>query len=141
MRISLRSGERIYINGAVLRADRKVTLELMNDATFLLEHHVLQPERATTPLRQLYFIVQMMLIEPSKSEKARCMFEQFSERLKSSFENPAVRGGLDRIVQLVASGRAFDALKTIRVLFPIEDEILSVEVRSSETRVREMEAR
>ena len=41
MNITLRAGERIYINGAVLRVDRKATLELMNDATFLLETHVM----------------------------------------------------------------------------------------------------
>ena len=74
MHLSLRAGERIYINGAVLRVDRKVTLELMNDVTFLLEQHVMQPEQATTPL-QLYFIVQIMLIEPAKAEQARNLFE------------------------------------------------------------------
>ena len=42
MNITLRAGERIYINGAVLRVDRKATLELLNDATFLLETHVMQ---------------------------------------------------------------------------------------------------
>ena len=36
MCISLRGGERIYVNGAVLRVDRKVTLELINDVAFLL---------------------------------------------------------------------------------------------------------
>ena len=64
LRISLKSGERIFINGAVLRVDRKVALEFLNDVTFLLENHVLQLEDATTPLRQLYFIAQMMLINP-----------------------------------------------------------------------------
>jgi len=67
MHISLRAGERIYINGAVLRVDRKVTLELLNDAAFLLENQVMQYEEAVTPLRQLYFIVQLMLIEPSQA--------------------------------------------------------------------------
>ena len=55
MNITLRAGERIYVNGAVLRVDRKATLELMNDATFLLEAHVMQAQDATTPLRQIYF--------------------------------------------------------------------------------------
>ena len=67
MRISLRAGERVYINGAVLRASRKTTFELLNDATFLLEGHVIQPENATTPLKQLYFALQTLLIEPSSA--------------------------------------------------------------------------
>jgi flagellar protein FlbT len=57
MHISLRAGEKIYINGAVLRADRKVSIEILNDATFLLEAHVMKVEDASTPLRQLYFII------------------------------------------------------------------------------------
>lgn len=46
LRISLKSGERIFVNGAVLRVDRKVAVEFLNDVTFLLENHVLQPEDA-----------------------------------------------------------------------------------------------
>jgi flagellar protein FlbT len=41
--------------------DRKATIELLNDAAFLLETPVIQASEATTPLRQLYFVVQMML--------------------------------------------------------------------------------
>ena len=56
MNISLRADEKIYINGAVLRVDRKVSIELLNDVTFLLESHVMQANDATTPLRQIYFV-------------------------------------------------------------------------------------
>ena len=37
MHITLRPNEKIYINGAVLKVDRKVSFELLNDAVFLLE--------------------------------------------------------------------------------------------------------
>ena len=46
--------------------DRKVSLEFLNDVTFLLESHVIQVEDTTTPLRQLYFIAQTMLMEPDE---------------------------------------------------------------------------
>ena len=69
MHISLRAGEKFYINGAVLRVDRKVSIELLNDATFLLEAHVMSVEDVTTPLRQLYFIVQIMLMNPAEPER------------------------------------------------------------------------
>ena len=52
MKISLRAGERIYINGAVLRVDRKVSVELVNDVMFLLEGQVMQTSDSTTALRQ-----------------------------------------------------------------------------------------
>ena len=82
MNITLRAGERIYINGAVLRVDRKATLELMNDATFLLETHVMKAEDATTPLRQIYFVVQVMLMDPA-SARNTARARQFVDRQSS----------------------------------------------------------
>jgi flagellar protein FlbT len=122
--IRLRPGERIYVNGAVLRPDRKVSIEFLNDVTFLLESHVMQPEDTVTPLRQLYFIVQMMLIEPRQAEAARAMFDKSHALLLASFENRDVRDALGTVYRLVGGGRAFEALRTIRGLFPIEDAIL-----------------
>ena len=125
LRISLKSGERIFINGAVLRVDRKVALEFLNDVTFLLENHVLQPEDATTPLRQLYFIAQMMLINPEGAEQSLVMFRKSVIMLLNCFKDDEVLAELKRIDGLVSSGRAFDALKAIRSLYPTEDRILN----------------
>jgi flagellar protein FlbT len=125
LRISLKSGERIFINGAVLRVDRKVALEFLNDVTFLLENHVLQPEDATTPLRQLYFIAQMMLINPEGKEQSMTLFRKSVAMLLTCFHDEEVLAELKRIDGMVASGRAFDALKAIRGLYTIEDRILN----------------
>ena len=75
LRLSLRPNEKLYVNGAVIRVDRKVTVELLNDVQFLLEGHVLQAEDASTPLRQLYFILQVMLMNPQGADEAREMFD------------------------------------------------------------------
>lgn len=125
LRISLKSGERIFINGAVLRVDRKVALEFLNDVTFLLENHVLQLEDATTPLRQLYFIAQMMLINPEGKEQSLAMFRKSITMLLVCFKDDEVLAELKRIDAMVVSGRAFDALKAIRGLYAIEDRILN----------------
>lgn len=124
MRISLRSGEKIYINGAVLRVDRKVSLELLNDATFLLEAHVMRAEDASTPLRQLYFIVQLMLMDPADSA-AREMFDKSIVLMSASYENAEVVAELQNITKLVNSKRTFDALKAIRNLFPLDTQIMT----------------
>ncbi|MBM7044641.1 MULTISPECIES: flagellar biosynthesis repressor FlbT [Rhizobium] len=127
LRISLKAGEKIFINGAVLRVDRKVALEFLNDVTFLLENHVLQPEDANTPLRQLYFIAQMILINPEGKEQSMMMFRKSIVMLLSCFHNEEVLAELKRIDGLVATGRAFDALKAIRGLYPVEDNILNTQ--------------
>jgi flagellar protein FlbT len=123
--ISLKSGERIYVNGAVLRVDRKVSIEFLNEVTFLLESHVLQPEQTTTPLRQLYFIVQMILIEPANADLARDMFQGSIGQLRNMFKRAEIRDTLADVEVLVRDGRTFEALKRIRRLFALEDEILS----------------
>lgn len=125
MRINLKPGERIFINGAVVRVDRKVTLELMNDVAFLLESHVLQVEDTTTPLRQLYFTVQAMLIDPRNAHGALGLFRQQLDALNQAVETHAILEALPQVEILVARDRLYDALRQIRCLFPLEDAILA----------------
>jgi len=124
LKISLKPNEKIFINGAVIRVDRKVSLELLNDVQFLLESHVLQPEDASTPLRQLYFIVQVMLMNPDGAEEARLMFRRSLPLLLASFGDEHVRAALKNIDRLVGEDHVYDALKAIRSLYAVEQDIL-----------------
>jgi flagellar protein FlbT len=124
MNISLRRGEKIYINGAVFRVDRKVCIELLNDVTFLLENHVMQAEAATTPLRQLYFVIQTMLMEPQDVTLATALYSKVLLSCEETFCDRRIVEPLSNVARLVASGRYFDALKIVRTLFPIEAEII-----------------
>ncbi|MCQ8780936.1 flagellar biosynthesis repressor FlbT [Mangrovibrevibacter kandeliae] len=124
LRISLRAGERIFVNGAVMRVDRKTSIEFLNDVAFLLEGHVLQASEAKTPLRQLYFIVQMILIDPANAAVAKEMFARSRELLLGSFKTPEILAGLEDIDDMVGRNRPFDALKRLRSLIPLEDAIM-----------------
>jgi flagellar protein FlbT len=124
LKISLKPNEKIYINGAVVRVDRKVTIELMNDVQFLLESHVIQADQASTPLRQLYFIVQIMLINPAGAADARDMFRRSLPMLIASFDNQEICKGLKQIDRMVGEGDIYEALKAIRALYPLERKAL-----------------
>ena len=124
MLISLRPGERVYINGAVLQVDRKVTIELLNDAMFLLEGHVMHYDETTTPLRQLYFVVQTMLMDPINADNTRALFKHIFNATVESFNNDAIIGGLKVVETLVDSNRPFEALRAIRSLYPLEAAVL-----------------
>jgi flagellar protein FlbT len=125
IRLSLRSGEKVYINGAVLSVDRKVSLELLNDAVFLLESHILQAHEATTPLRQLYFVAQLLLIDPSSAPQTRCTFDAMMDATLAVFDDDTpVASRLRDARANVANNRLFDALKGIRALFPVEAAML-----------------
>ena len=125
MCISLRGGERIYVNGAVLKVDRKVTLELVNDVAFLLESQVMQVADATTPLRQLYFVVQLMLMSPHDVEEAKAVYQEQRSALLAVSENAEILQSLQGIEELVEAKRYYDALRKIRPLFDVEQLILS----------------
>lgn len=126
LKIHLKSNERIFVNGGVLKVDRKVAIEFMNDVVFLMEGHIIQQHEATTPLKQLYFIVQSMLMDPKTSDLARQFYEQSHKMLISTFKNQDVLEGLVAVKQLIERDRPFDALKKIRALFLIEAEILGL---------------
>lgn len=123
-KLSLKQNEKIYLNGAVVRADRKVTLELMNDVQFLLESHVLQAGEADTPLRQLYFMVQVMLMDPEGARQAREMFRHSLPLLIASFKDPQICATLKQVDGLVSEGAVFEALKAIRSLYGLEAQAL-----------------
>lgn len=125
LKISLKPGEKIYLNGAVVRVDRKVTLELLNDVQFLLESHVLQASEASTPLRQLYFIGQIMLMDPTASASAKDMFRKSLQLLLATFESQQICSALKQVDVLVGEGSVFEALKTIRSLYPLEAAAMS----------------
>ena len=125
MQISLRRGEKIYVNGAVIQVGNKVSLRLLNDVAFLLESHVMQVENATTPLRQLYFVLQTMLMDPVAAQTIRQNYMEMRAALAASLKNQRILSGLDEVETLVARDRLFDALKLLRSVFPIEDDLLA----------------
>ena len=121
MNLTLRAGERLFVNGAVLRTDRKVTLELLNDAAFLLENHVIQASEATTPLRQIYFAVQTMLMEPASADNSMPFARQLMDAAIESFHTPGIVAGVRDVASLVQRKRYYDALKQLRSLYAHED--------------------
>lgn len=133
-RVTLRAGERIFINGAVLRADGRCSFEVLNDVPWLTESEIMQAQQTVTPLRQLYYILQTMVLEPTGSDAARVVYADTMHWLPQAFSNATVLAGLETIRQQVAAGSPFEALKTLRRLIPVEDTILG-SGRSGELRV------
>jgi flagellar protein FlbT len=120
LKISLKPNEKIYVNGAVIRVDRKVTVELMNDVQFLLESHVIQVDDASTPLKQLYFILQVMLMNPAGAAQARDLFRRSLPLLLASFDDTQICAALKQIDRMVGEDHIYEALKAIRALYPLE---------------------
>ena len=124
MNITLRAGERLFINGAVIRIDRKASIELLNEVTFLLENHVMQAEEATTLVRQIYFAVQIMLMDPTAAGSAAPLARSLIESALQAYRAPELGAGLRSVDASLVRGRNFEALKALRGLFVLEDKEL-----------------
>ncbi|GHD12975.1 flagellar biosynthesis repressor FlbT [Tianweitania populi] len=125
LKIALKPGEKIYVNGAVISVDRKVSLEFLNDVQFLLQNHVMQADDATSPLRQLYFIVQIILMNPEGADQARTMFGKTLPVLLETFQDDETLARLKDIDRMVGNNQIYEALRAIRTLFPQEDALLN----------------
>lgn len=121
MKISLRAGEKLYVNGAVFSVDRRVSLNLLNDATFLLEAHVMQEAEATTPLRQIYFAIQTMLMDPAATGAIRTSVYRMVGALMAAGDDPPRCAVLRNVCLLLDGGRPFDALREVRNLYRSEE--------------------
>jgi flagellar biosynthesis repressor protein FlbT len=124
MNITLRAGERFFINGAVIRIDRKASIELLNEVTFLLENHVMQAEEAKTLIRQIYFAVQIMLMDPPAAANAAPLARSLIDSALAVYRAPDLTAGLKGVAASLARGRNFEALKALRGLFTLEDKEL-----------------
>ena len=122
MNLTLRTGEKLYINGGVIRVDRKVTIELLNDVTFLMQSHVLQADEANTPLRQIYFAVQVILMDPTAASHAIDLAAKLIDTALGAYRTPQIVSGLKSIGELLIRARYFEALKALRALYPLEQQ-------------------
>ncbi|PLW75523.1 flagellar biosynthesis repressor FlbT [Cohaesibacter celericrescens] len=124
LQLTFKSGERFYVNGAVIRFPKKTTVELLNNVEFLLESQIMQISETTTPLRQLYFVAQMLLTSPSNTDDAHATFMHFSRSLAQTLKHYRLCAGVQEVVDMVNAGSTYEAMKKIRALYPLEASIL-----------------
>ena len=112
MRISVKNGERLFVNGAVLRFHGRSQIEFLNDVQFLLEAHVMQEEEVTTPAAHLYFQIQILLVELNSEDAAA-----YAGALRRAWSTyPADRDLLSAVDALVGARRYHEAMKRLRPL-------------------------
>lgn len=130
MIIHLKKNEKLFINGAVIQLDRRGSIELLNDAQFLLASHVLQISDATTPLRRLYFVLQTMIMDPANADLTRSLFVTHVGQLTAVVERQQYLTLLSEVSKLVEAAEYFEALKLLRRNFALDDLIMLAAERS-----------
>ncbi|BCW88131.1 flagellum biosynthesis repressor protein FlbT [Alphaproteobacteria bacterium SO-S41] len=130
LKLSLKPHEKFVVNGAVMtNGDRKAEVIIQNRASILREKDILQPADAQTPLRRVYFPIQMMYLESSSGgENIDAYYDTFADRMADFMgviSNPDVMAACVAISRDVLGGHYYRALMTCRRLFDYEQERLN----------------
>lgn len=124
LKMTLKPGERIIVNGAVLEnGGGEAHLVFLNDAAFMREKDILSEVDALTPASRIYFALQCLYIFPARREHYGAILSE----LMADYHNaaPSALPIIDQVRAQVAQGEFYHALKTVRALIAHEKERLS----------------
>jgi len=81
LKIQLKKGQKIIINGAVLEnaSSRTASLLVINNASIMRDADVLTPEDAVTPAARVYYSLQCMYLFPEEKDTHLPRFNEFIE--------------------------------------------------------------
>ena len=126
LKLTLKSGERIAINGAVVvNGDRRAEFVVENRASILRERDIMRAEDATTPARRVYLPVMMMALDPDCRRELFGEFETRLTEIAGAISDPAGLSLCLKISAAVANGSFYKALGHCRALIEFESERLS----------------
>jgi flagellar protein FlbT len=127
LKIDLKEGEKIAINGAVLTAGRGgASIILQNEATLLRGRDILQEEDATTPAKRIYFMIQLMYIDAERRADHAALYATYVNDLRAASGIKEVHDALDNIDIDVAGGNFYRAMKTCKAVIAVEAELLKL---------------
>ncbi|MBL4721242.1 MAG: flagellar biosynthesis repressor FlbT [Alphaproteobacteria bacterium] len=123
LKLVLKPGERVVLNQAVIVNGRQKTeFILENKASVLRERDIMTEEKADTPAKKVYFVVQMMYLFPENmqfyQEKFNVLVRDFLQAVPSA--TPIVSDIGDGVIK----GDLYNALKQCRKLMKYEGEVL-----------------
>ena len=131
LKLSLKPGEKLVINGAVLtNGEKRACLIVQNKACLLREKDIMQPEEATTPARRIYLPIMMLYLDPDGRSH---YYDEFALRMTEfmgAIKNHDALAACVEISREVMSGSYYRALMQCRKLFEFERERLSYDPQS-----------
>jgi flagellar protein FlbT len=124
LRVELKPFERIVIGETVIiNSGTRTSFLIDGEAPILREKDTVTAETANTPIKRLYFCVQMMYLK-NDIPRYRNAYLGFIDDLRQAI--PGSRDTIDAANNHVSSGALYKALKEIRKLMKLEAELLLV---------------
>lgn len=125
LRISLRDGEQMIVNGAVLRASGRVELQVENRVSILRGREIISAEEAVSPARRLYLACMLTYIDEPNRVIHQDRVVALLGDLLAALEAPRARTACLDFARLIALGDYYRALTTCRTLIDYETAALA----------------
>ncbi|MDT0681696.1 flagellar biosynthesis repressor FlbT [Roseicyclus sp. F158] len=125
--LKLGPGERVLINGAVIEnGERRSRLSIVSkNANILRLRDAIHPEEATTPVRRVCYIAQLVLAGDAAPDEAQHQILRGIDQLSQVFVAREWLQVLSIAGDLVHEKNFYQALKILRRLIPEEDRLMS----------------
>ena len=122
LRVELKPFERIVIGETVIiNSGTRTSFLIDGDAPILREKDTVTAETADTPVKRLYFCVQMMYLK-NDIPRYRTAYLGFIKELREAL--PGSRDVIDAVNAHVVGGALYKALKELRKLMKVEEGLL-----------------
>jgi len=107
----------------IKNGNKTAEIYVENRISILREKDIMSQERANTPCKRIYFVIQLMYIDNGKlADYRNVLRELLKETLHAA---PSTHDLIEQIVALTNSAMYYQALKIARKLINYEKELLS----------------
>ena len=119
--------ERVMINGVVMEnGDRRTRINILTaEANVLRLRDAIHPDEATTPVKRVCYIAQLVLAGEADPEVARGQLLRGIEQLSQVFQDADSRAHLSSATEAVEAGRFYQVMRALRNILPRETRLLA----------------
>lgn len=139
--LGLAPGEKFIVNGALLEnGDKPGRIRVLeNSARVLRCADALRPDEVDTPVKQVYFAIQLLITGDLEEETTLPAIMEECTKLQHAFEpiNPKL---ISDLIDFIEAGRFYSALNHLRRVLKLEASLLSYR-KPSPDETEETEAR
>ncbi len=137
LKLNLKKGERLIINGALLSCLSNTSLLIHNRVTLLHENQIMKPDEANTPARRIYFSLQSVYMASEEEyPQFREQFDGYFNQFYGVTTSEQIKQKMDEIRTMVDAGDIYRALKAVRDVIDYEDVVLRLAAASQAVTAR-----
>jgi len=134
LKLTLKPGEKFVINGAVIvNGERRSHLLIQNNVSMLREKDVMQEIDANSPVKHIYFAIQMLYLDETED---RVYYDQFAQRIQEFMNVINDKSALSKcgeILNAVNNRKYYKALVICKKLLPFERSRLNFNSKNDES--------